>query len=431
MKRFIKKILTYIIIWQSKIVIFKYKPKVIAITGSVGKTSTKEAIFSIISASKTVRMSQKSFYNEIGLPLTILGCYDGGEDPFMWIGTIIHGLSLIFWKHKYPEFLILEVGLRLPGDIKNKVSNWLRPDIVMVTSLPNCPTHIEFFNSQEELEDEKISLVRALKKGGLLILNHDDPRVYSLHLKSESRTVSFGINEGSTYQILYLTENYFDNESQKPEIGLNFKVKYEGNTFPVHLNNILGLHNAGIVTSALACTKELGFDLLESIKIINNFKTPPGRLSRLEGIKDSIIIDDSYNSSPLAQDVALNVLKEMKASRKIAVLGDMLELGKHTEEEHLVVGKNVSLMADKIILVGQRAKIIADGAIQNNFSKKDIVYFNEAVQAGDYLAKEIREGDLILVKGSQKMRMEKAVEKIMLDKDNKKELLCRQNKEWE
>jgi UDP-N-acetylmuramoyl-tripeptide--D-alanyl-D-alanine ligase len=109
----------------------------------------------------------------------------------------------------------------------------------------------------------------------------------------------------------------------------------------------------------------------------------------------------------------------------------MLELGKHTEEEHLVVGKNVSLMADKIILVGQRAKIIADGAIQNNFSKKDIVYFNEAVQAGDYLAKEIREGDLILVKGSQKMRMEKAVEKIMLDKDNKKELLCRQSKEWE
>lgn len=431
MKRFIKKILTYIIIWQSKIVISKYKPKIIAITGSVGKTSTKHAIFAIISATKTVRMSEKSFYNEIGLPLTILGCYDGGEDPFMWVGTIIHGLSLIFGKHKYPEFLILEVGLRTPGDIKKKVANWLKPDVVIVTRLPDCPAHIEFFNNQEELEDEKISLVRALKKGGLLILNHDDPRVYSLHLQSESRTVSFGINEGSTYQILYLTQNYSGEERQELDIGLNFKIQYEGNTFPVQLDNVLGLHNAGIVVSAIACTKELGFDLLESIKTINTFKTPPGRLSRLAGIKDSIIIDDSYNSSPLAEEVAINVLKEVCGQRKIAVLGDMLELGKHTEKEHHAVGTKISEVANKIIVVGQRAKMIAEGAIENNFSKKDIVYFNEANEAGDYLIKEIRAGDVVLVKGSQKMRMEKVVEKIMLDKDNKKELLCRQSKEWQ
>ncbi len=426
MKRFFKKILTCIITWQSKIVIFKYKPKIIAITGSVGKTSTKRAIFSIISSKKTVRMSEKSFYNEIGLPLTILGCYDGGEDLFMWIGTIIHGLSLIIFKHKYPEFLILEVGLRNPGDIKNKVANWLKPDVVIITRMPNCPSHIEFFDSLEKLEEEKISLVKALKKDGLLILNHDDPKVYSLHEMSSSRTVSFGIDQNSTYQILYLIENY----QKKEDSGINFKIKYGGNTFPVSLPNILGLHNALIVTSALACTKELGFDLLESIETISSFKTPPGRLSQLKGINNSIIIDDSYNSSPLAQEVAINVLKEMSGRRKIAVLGDMLELGKYTEKEHQNVGLKISQVADKLVIVGQRAKLIADGAIDNNFSKKDIIYFNESDEVGDYLVKEIKEGDVVLVKGSQKMRMEKIVEKIMLEKENKGELLCRQSKEW-
>ena len=256
--------MTYIITWQSRVVVFKYRPKIIAITGSVGKTSTKQAIFSVISAKKTVRMSEKSFYNEIGIPLAILGCYDGGEDLFMWVGTIIHGLSLIFWRHKYPEFLILEVGLRSPGDIKNKVASWLRPDVVIITRMPSCPTHIEFFDSLEKLEEEKISLVKALKKDGLLILNHDDERVYSLHERSESRTVSFGVNDSSTYQILYLIENYQKQEgNQEIQSGINFKIKYAGNTFPVCLPNVLGLHNAGIVTSALACTKELGFDLKE------------------------------------------------------------------------------------------------------------------------------------------------------------------------
>jgi UDP-N-acetylmuramoyl-tripeptide--D-alanyl-D-alanine ligase len=432
MKRFLKKILTYIITWQSRVVVFKYRPKIIAITGSVGKTSTKQAIFSVISAKKTVRMSEKSFYNEIGIPLAILGCYDGGEDLFMWVGTIIHGLSLIFWRHKYPEFLILEVGLRSPGDIKNKVASWLRPDVVIITRMPSCPTHIEFFDSLEKLEEEKISLVKALKKDGLLILNHDDERVYSLHEMSESRTVSFGVNDSSTYQILYLIENYQKQEgNQEIQSGINFKIKYAGNTFPVCLPNVLGLHNAGIVTSALACTKELGFDLLESIEVVSNFKTPAGRLSQLAGMSGSIIIDDSYNSSPLALEVALGVLKEMKGGRKIAVLGDMLELGKYTEREHRLVGLKVSKIADILVIVGQRAKMIAEGAIENNFLKKDIIYFNKAEEAGGYLAKEIKEGDVILVKGSQKMRMEKMVEKIMRDKDKKKELLCRQSKEWQ
>lgn len=427
MKKFFKKILIKIITWQSKIVVLKYKPKVIAITGSVGKTSTKQAIYSIISSSATVRMSEKNYYNEIGLPLTILGCYDGGSDFFMWAGTIIHGLSLILWKHhKYPQYIILEIGLRKSGDIKNQVARWLKPDVVIVTRFSDCPSHIEFFENIEELESEKKSLVQALKKDGLLILNNDDPRVYNLYQHSEARTISFGANENSTYQIIHLEEE----KNLNLISGINFKINYEGNTYPVSLPNILGLHYAGIIASALACAKELGFGLLESIENISNYKNPPGRLSLLQGINNSFIIDDSYNSSPLAQKIALDVLKETPGIRKIAVLGDMLELGKHTDEEHFSVGVKASEVADKIVLIGQRAEFIAEGAISNGFPKKNIIFFNDLEKTGEYVEKEIGEGDVVLVKGSQKMRMEKIVERIILEKDKKSELLCRQNKEW-
>ncbi len=424
MKKFFKKILIKIITWQSKVVILKYKPKIIAITGSVGKTSTKQALYSIISSSAAVRMSEKNYYNEIGLPLTILGCYDGGHDFFMWIGVMIHGLSLIFWKHKYPQYIILEIGLRKAGDIKNKIAKWLKPDIVIVTKFSDCPAHIEFFENIEELESEKKSLVQALKKDGLLILNNDDPRVYDLRQYSEARTISFGSDSNSTYQIVHM-------EKEREEApGINFKINYEGNTYPVSLSNILGLHYAGIITSALACARELGFDLLESIEIISKYKNPPGRLSLLKGINNSLIIDDSYNSSPLAQQIALDVLKESPGIRKIAILGDMLELGKHTDEEHFSVGVKAAESADKIIVVGQRAEFIMEGALSSGFNKRDIASFNDLEKIGNYVEKEIREGDVVLVKGSQKMRMEKIVERIILEKDKKSELLCRQNKEW-
>lgn len=430
MKNTFKKIIVLIITWQAKIILAKYHPKIIAITGSVGKTSTKDAIFIVLSKFKVVRKSEKSFNSEVGLPLTILGSPNGWNDPFIWFENILHGFYLILFKRPYPEYLILEVGVGKPGDIIKNVIPWLKPDVVIVTRFPDKPVHIEFFGTVEKIIEEKSALVYALKKGGILILNHDDEKVYSLHQKSNGKTVSFGMSENSTYHAVYPTYLYkTDNDIKTPE-GISFKLEYEGNTFPVMLPNILGMHNIGQALAAVACACELGCDLLESIKAVGGYVTPPGRLSLLEGINNSILIDDTYNSSPVAMESAIEVLKDIEGKRKIAVLGDMLELGKFTEEEHRVVGEKIVGVADILVVVGPRAKFIADSAIEKGFSQKEVYSFDSSKTVAKFLEGIIEKGDIVLIKGSQGVRLERAVEAIMEHKELKKTLLCRQDKEW-
>jgi len=186
----------------------------------------------------------------------------------------------------------------------------------------------------------------------------------------------------------------------------------------------------GSALSAIAVASEAGCDLLTSINYISEYNTPPGRLSLIEGMNNSMIIDDTYNSSPVAALSAIEVLKEMKAKRKIAVLGDMLELGKYTEEEHHNLGGMVADVADMIVTVGLRSKFIAEGAIEHGFNKKELYSFDSSRTVAKFLVGVVEKGDLVLVKGSQGIRLERAVEAIMAHPEQKDKLLCRQEKEW-
>ncbi len=426
-KEKLKRIIIKILIWESKLVLKKYNPKIIAVTGSVGKTSTKDAIFTILSRFKKVRKSEKSFNSEIGLPLTILGLSNAWSNPLGWLENIIYGFLLLLWKHEYPEYLILEVGASKPGDIKKNIAPWLHPDILVITRFPDIPPHIEFFNNLESLIEEKSSLIKSLKKDGFLVLNHDDSRIYSLHNKSNSKTVSFGLNENSTYK--------FSNIIQPDDIsnlskGISFKFFYDGNTFPVMLPNVIGTQYVYTSTAAIACADIIGCDILSSIDYIKEYKNPPSRLSVLEGINNSKIIDDTYNSSPVAVSTALDIFEKIKAKRKIIVLGDMLELGKYTEEEHFKIGERLRGVADILITVGARAHFIVEGAIDNKFNKKNIYSFNSSETVSKFLEGIIEEGDLILLKASQAIRLEKTVLCIMQEKNNSFEIICRQEKEW-
>src|SRR5689334_19738464 len=132
MKTFLKNTVVKILNWEAKLVVKRYKPKIVAITGSVGKTSTKDAMYTVLSHFYTVRKSEKSFNSEIGLPLTILGCPNGWSNPFVWFDNILKGLILIVWKVKdYPEWLVLEIGAGKPNDIKS-VAKWLKTDFVIL-----------------------------------------------------------------------------------------------------------------------------------------------------------------------------------------------------------------------------------------------------------------------------------------------------------
>ncbi|MCC6323690.1 hypothetical protein IT400_02765, partial [Candidatus Nomurabacteria bacterium] len=255
MKKVFKNIVIQILTWQARLILKKYRPKVIAITGSVGKTSTKDAVYTVLSHFFSVRKSAKSFNSEIGLPLTILGVPNGWNNPLVWIENILKGFWMLIYKYKYPKYLVLEVGAGKPNDIK-KVAPWINPDVVVLTRFPDVPVHVEFFGSTERLIEEKVYLAQALKKDGVLIVNHDDKNVYNIHHKIKRRFVSYGFNENATYKASYVQMN--STEEKNNTLGMHFKMEYNGSTFPVSMNNIVGMHHIYAGLSALSVAIESG-----------------------------------------------------------------------------------------------------------------------------------------------------------------------------
>ncbi|MCM2339482.1 MAG: UDP-N-acetylmuramoyl-tripeptide--D-alanyl-D-alanine ligase [Burkholderiales bacterium] len=427
MKETLKKIITYILRIESRLVLWRYKPKVVAITGSVGKTSTKDAVFAVISEISYVRKSEKSYNSEIGLPLTILGCPNGWSNPYIWFLNILKGLWLFLYPHKYPKWLVLEVGIGKAGDMK-RTASWLKSDVVIITAIGETPSHIEFFDSHKHLVEEKSQLIKTLKKNGLLILNNDDDHVMSMKTKTKNITVTYGFQEGA--DLRGSSDSIFYNDRGVPE-GLIFRVDGAGSSLPVVIEGVFGRNHIYASLGALALASGLKLNMLDAIHKLKNYNVPPGRMRLLKGIKDSFIIDDTYNSSPFACESALKTLGEVKlVGRKIAVLGDMLELGKHTEEAHKNIGKFVKENANVLIVVGPRSQKIKEGAIEAGMDMESVFDFSSSRNAGEFLDDFIKKDDLILVKGSQGMRMEHTVEAILEDKKNKKELLVRQDDEW-
>jgi len=427
MKTTFKKIISYILQIESRLVLWKYKPKIVAITGSVGKTSTKDALYAVISNFSYVRKSEKSYNSEIGLPLTILGCPNGWNDPYVWLKNVLKGLWLFIWPHKYPKWLVLEVGIGKPGDMK-KTASWLKTDAVIITAIGETPVHIEFFNSRDHLVEEKSKLIKTLKKNGLLILNADDESVLEMKAKSRNRIVTYGFKEEA--DVLASSDSIFYEDSCEPK-GVIFRVDEGGNSLPVIIEGVFGRNHVYASLASLAFCYGEKFNMLDAVNMLKNYDVPPGRMHLLKGINGSLIIDDTYNSSPFACESGLKTLGEIKnKGRKIAILGDMLELGRHTEEAHKVVGKVAKENAEIIIVVGSRAKTIKNGALEAGLNKKNIFEFNNSVEAGEFLKTFVQKNDLIFIKGSQGMRMERAVEAILLDKENKSNLLVRQDTEW-
>jgi UDP-N-acetylmuramoyl-tripeptide--D-alanyl-D-alanine ligase len=428
MKEILKKIIAKLLELEARAIIKKYKPKIIAVTGSVGKTSTKDAIYSVISKSFYTRKSEKSFNSDIGVPLTVLGCNNAWSNPLMWLKNIIHGLSYILITKPYPEWLVLEVGADRPGDIK-KITKWLKPDVVVMTKFADVPVHIEYFKSKEEVVAEKGNLVSALKHDGILIVNADDPDASSFKFKTTNKVITFGMlgdaDVRATNYSVYQTE-----ETNEP-FGVYFKVETAGNCLPVKIIGTLGVNNIYCSLAALSVGINLGLNMVESTENLSKHIAPRGRMSLIKGIKRTTIIDDTYNSSPVALKSALNTLRELKTTkRRIAVLGDMMELGKHSAEEHKNAGTIAAISCDILVTVGLRARALAESAIDSGLDEDSVLQFDDSVEAGEYVQNIIKEGDIILIKGSQSIRMERVVKEIMAQPELAKDLLVRQEDEW-
>lgn len=425
MKNLIQKILRIL----ARAIVKKYHPKIIGITGSVGKTSTKEAIFAVLDGKFRVRRNIKNYNNEIGLPLTVIGRESGHKSLLKWATIILSGLRLVLFKDKkYPEILILEMGADHPGDIRY-LTDITPCDIGVLTAL--SPVHLEFFTTYEALKKEKYIIVQHLKPEATAILNSDIADVRAIKEKLRCNVLTFGIEYPCDVTAIEI-------RSKIPD-GVQFKLQYNGSTVPALIHGALGNSHVMAALAAACVGISLGMNLLDIANGLQRYTPPAGRMRIIPGIKHTTIIDDSYNSSPLAAARAVEVLVkqelpiiEGRKPERFAVLGDMNELGPVSEMEHKKLGKYVAeLGVDQLITVGEKAKDIAKSAIENGIEECRVFSFDKSEDAGRFLQDRIKEGDLILVKGSQNnIRLEKVVKEIMAEPLRAKELLVRQGPEW-
>lgn len=425
-----KSILIKILTWLAKVYVHRYQPMIIGVTGNAGKTSTKEVIGAVVSKIKTVRMAKGNLNNELGLPLVVLGNWDAeyyekGLSTSFWLKVIIAGFLGLFKNQKYPEVLLLEYGADQPNDIKRLVSIF-KPHISVVTTVGDVPVHIEFFKHAEDLAEEKSNLVKVLSESDYAVLNQDDFRVLNMRSKTKAKVLTYGLGEGSTIRASDI--EFMGNELGEP-LGVSFKLNHDSTFAPVRILGSLGKSQAVTASAAATVGFILGMNLVEISQALEGYQSPNGRLKILKGIKGSNIIDDTYNASPASMKLALETLRDVPSLRKVAVLGDMLELGTHTIPAHQEIGVLASEFVDLLVCVGPKAKFIAETAL-GKLSQEKVFTFETSKEAKMKVQELIQEHDLVLVKGSQGVRMEKVVEEIIAEPERKRELLVRQSARW-
>ncbi|MSR76003.1 MAG: hypothetical protein EXS68_00215 [Candidatus Ryanbacteria bacterium] len=418
------QVLRLIVLWilraQAALIIRRHKPIIIGVTGSVGKTSAKEAIAAVLAEHFRTRKSPKSYNSELGLPLTILGLESAWNSPLGWLKNIIKGTLRVISRDEYPELLVLEMGVDRPGDF-DKVLPWLKPDIGVVTMIGDMPVHVEFFDGPDAVATEKAKLIGALSEQGTAIINADDPRVFAMRKDTKGKVITYGFSRQAEVKASNVRMSL---KKGRPD-GMTFKIDYQGKTMPIRVPGVVGEQSIYAFLAAAAVGLAQDLNLIEISEALLKYEHPPGRLRLLDGRNNSLILDDTYNSSPLAALAALEALSKMPALRRIAALGDMLELGKYTPEAHRMIGKRAAEVADVVIGVGVRAKFMDTG------DATEFHWFAKSAEAADFLGHFVREGDAVLIKGSQGVRMEKVTKALLLHSEDSHRLLVRQEDYWQ
>lgn len=407
----LNKILKIVLRWLTILTLKRYRPGIIGITGSAGKTSTKEAIFAVLKKERMVRRTRANFNNELGVPLTVLGDYQQIKGILFWPKVILKSIKQLIKKNKnYPEILVIEMAADRPGDIKY-LTNMIHPQIGVITAIGDIPVHVEYYSSPEAVAREKANLVECLPGNGFAVLNFDDEVVYDMKVRARARVVGYGFNEGADIRLGNL--EYRIGSGNTPE-GISFKVQYGGSFMPIRLNNVFGKPQVYSAGAAIAIGLIFGMNLVKIAEALEEYSAPDGRMKLITGVKNTLILDDSYNASPISMRAALETLKALPAKRRVAVLADMLEIGKYATEAHQAIGELSAKIVDHLFCIGPRARFIADSARQAGLDSKSIQIFDTSESAKKMIEKEIKQGDLILVKGSHSMKLEKVIEEIRM-----------------
>lgn len=354
--------------------------KVVGITGSVGKTTTKEMCSSVLSKGLYTLKTQGNLNNDIGLPFTVMG---------------------LNYSH---QAAVLEMGANHFGEI-SRLTKVAMPDIAVITAIGQA--HMEFFKSKDGVRKAKLEIIEGLKPGGTLVLNGDDPMLWELKGNLDVNTLYCGIHNPEC--------DIFAEVLERNSESISFTVKSIPEiSFRIPCGGIHNLQNAllAVAVGQLAgCSAQQIRDGLES------FANTGERQKILKFSNGVTVISDCYNAGPDSMRAALNVLGEAECrGRKIAVLGDMLELGEHSADAHFEVGSLAASKADLIFAAGNWAGSVKNGAAEKGFSKENIYIFKTVPELAHELKEKLNSGDMLLVKGSRGMRMEQIVAELSEEK---------------
>ena len=353
--------------------------KIIGITGSTGKTTAKEFTFRLLSQNFNVLKSEGNFNNQLGIPLSILRLTD---------------------RH---EVAVLEMAMSNRGEIKI-LTQIAPPDIAVLTNIK--PVHLQFFKSIEEIALAKKEILEGTKNNGTAVINGDDPLVKKIAVGWKGQKLSFGFSKECDIQAQNIKKMGWE--------GISFELRYGQRKDEISLpffyeSYLYNLLAAAAVGYALSVPFE---DILNQIKTLEPL---PMRGTPVHLRKNIKLIDDSYNSNPTALESALKGLSDLPSKRKIAVLGDMLELGKKEVEYHIQAGKQVAKLGwDILVTVGPLSKHMIEGALSAGMREEQTFSFKDSGEASEKIWPLTQEGDLILAKGSRAVKIEKVVEKLKL-----------------
>jgi len=358
-------------------VLSSHKARIVGITGSIGKTTTKEFAASLLSKSFKVLKSEGNFNNHIGLPLSILRLRD------------THTIA------------VLEMGMSAPGEI-SRLTQIAPPDIAVITNIH--PVHLEFLNNIEQVAEAKKEILDGLKPGGIAILNGDDPWIKKISKSWKGAKLFFGLSESCEIRATNIQRMGIQGFS----FDLLYKNKIERIHFPYFYTSFLYNFLAAVgVAQAFSTPPQ---DLLQQVQTLRSFEMR-GKIYQLEN--DITLIDDSYNSNPIALESSLKDLSGLPAKRKVAVLGDMLEMGKQKVRYHIRAGEQVKAHNwDILVTVGHLSRHMAEGALKSGMRKDCIFSFSDSEETADHIIPLLKAGDLVLVKGSRGMKTEKIVKKL-------------------
>lgn len=352
----------------------RFQLKKIAVTGSNGKTTTKEMLRAVLSTQFNTHATQGNFNNHIGVPMTLFQL-----------------------KHSH-EAAIIEMGTSGPNEIK-PLSLAAEPNIAVITNIG--ASHLEGLGSLENVFKEKLSIVSGLKKNGLLVVNADDAFLSKVRSTKSYKVVTFGLRRG-IIKPTHLKWN--ENACASFDIGrTHFEL------------NVAGIHNLYNALAAIAVGVSLRIPKTQIAKALSSFNASSMRMEihKANGFR---VVADCYNANPSSTRMALETIGNisMHEGRRIAVLGDMLELGSESLKLHHQIGRLVPEMNfDYIIAVGKHAKEYQNGAIEGGLSPEKALYFETTADAMEFLSEEVHQNDVLLIKGSRGMKMEKIVEMLL------------------